>query len=133
VRLAVRLDREAAKSGRKLPVLLEFNVGGEPTKGGWDASDESTWPGLLPDVAAILELRCLAVRGLMTMPPMATEPEASRPFFVRLRRLRDFMHDSFPRGEWAELSAGTSHDFEVAIEEGATYVRIGTAILGSRE
>lgn len=133
LKLAQRLDRFAAEAGRTLPVLLEFNVGGEDSKSGWDAADDSHWDALLPDLTAIMDLSHLRVQGLMTMPPLGTDPEGSRRFFQRLRRLRDYLGSRFPQAEWRELSMGTSTDFEVAVEEGATLVRVGTAIVGARK
>ncbi len=132
LKLAQRLDRFAAESNRRLPVLLEFNVGGEESKSGWDAADESRWHELTPDLSAIMDLQHLRVQGLMTMPPLGTEPEQSRRFFQRLRRLREHLASHFPRAAWQELSMGTSMDFTVAVEEGATLVRVGTAIVGAR-
>lgn len=132
LKLARRLDNFAAEAGRVLPVLLEFNVGGEPSKSGWGAGDESRWGELLPEVEEILSLGQLETRGLMTMPPLGEQAEASRAYFVRLRRLRDFLGRHFPQSAWDELSMGTSLDFTVAIEEGATLVRVGTSILGPR-
>ena len=132
LKLAQRLDRFAAESNRVLPVLLELNVGGEESKSGWDASDRSHWDALLPDIASIVELSHLRVRGLMTMPPLGTDPEESRHFFQRLRLLRDHLASQFPNVEWQELSMGTSMDYTVAVEEGATLVRVGTAIVGAR-
>jgi hypothetical protein len=131
-KLAQRLDRSAAEYGRTLPVLLEFNVSGETSKHGWEAADESRWPELLTDVNAIAILPNLKVSGLMTMPPLSTDPEATRIYFRQLRRLRDFFSKRVPQVEWNELSMGTSADFAVAVEEGATLVRIGQAILGPR-
>lgn len=133
LKLAQRLDRFAAEGDRTLPVLLEFNVGGEESKSGWDASNEAQWEAVLPEVAELLELRHLHVQGLMTMPPLGTEPEASRRFFQRLRSLRDVLSAQFPQADWRELSMGTSSDFQVAVEEGATLVRVGTAIVGARK
>jgi len=133
LKLAQRLDRFAAERDRVLPVLLEFNVGGEESKAGWDASDQSQWQALLPVVASILELSHLRVRGLMTMPPLETNPQAARRFFQRLRSLRDYLASQFSQVDWRELSMGTSADFEVAVEEGATLVRVGTAIVGARK
>jgi uncharacterized pyridoxal phosphate-containing UPF0001 family protein len=113
-------------------VLLEFNVGGETSKHGWNASDEALWPGLLADVLAIAALPNLKVRGLMTMPPLSTGVESARRYFQRLRRLRDFLAERAPQAGWTELSMGTSSDYAVAVEEGATLVRVGQAILGPR-
>jgi PLP dependent protein len=132
LKLARRLDRFAAEANRRLPVLLEFNVGGEESKSGWDAAEESRWETLLPDLTAVVDLPHLRVQGLMTMPPLGTDAETSRRFFQRLRRLRDRLAQHFPQAQWHELSMGTSTDFGVAVEEGATLVRVGTAIVGTR-
>jgi pyridoxal phosphate enzyme (YggS family) len=132
LRLAQRLNRSAFELGRTLPVLLEFNVSGENSKTGWEAADDSRWPDLLADVNAIVILQNLKVHGLMTMPPLSTDPEAARIYFRQLRRLRDFLSKRIPQVDWTELSMGTSGDFAVAVEEGATLVRIGQAILGPR-
>ena len=133
LKLARRLDRFAAEANRVLPVLLEFNVGGEESKAGWNASQEADWEALFPDVSSILELPHLRVQGLMTMPPLETDPEDSRRFFQRLRQLRDRLVSQFPQADWGELSMGTSADYPVAVEEGATLVRVGTAIVGARK
>ena len=133
LKLARRLSRFAAESNRVLPALLEFNVGGEESKSGWDASDESRWNPFLPEITELLDLPHLRILGLMTMPPLGTESEESRRFFLRLRRLRDQLVSQFPQADWRELSMGTSTDFEVAVEEGATLVRVGTAIVGARK
>jgi hypothetical protein len=132
LRLAQRLNLSASELGRTLPVLLEFNVSGEKSKHGWEASDESLWRELLTDANAIANLPSLKVRGLMTMPPLSTDPEAARTYFRKLRRLRDFLSEHITQAEWIELSMGTSVDYAVAIEEDATLVRIGQAILGPR-
>ena len=132
LKLARRLNNFALEAGCTLRVLLEFNVGGESTKYGWQAGDESCWPDLLSDVEQILELGNLSTRGLMTMPPYAEQGEQSRLYFVRLRRLQDFFRSRFPQFEWDELSMGTSADYVVAVSEGATLVRVGTAVLGTR-
>jgi pyridoxal phosphate enzyme (YggS family) len=132
LKLAQRLDRFAAEANRRLPVLLEFNVGGEESKSGWDAAEESRWEALLPDLTAIVDLPHLHVQGLMTMPPLGTDAEESRRFFQSLRQLRDHLASRLPQAQWHELSMGTSTDFGVAVEEGATLVRVGTAIVGTR-
>ena len=130
--LAEKLERILADSGRILPVLLEFNVGTEVSKSGWQANDAETWPGLLPEIVAILKLTHLEVHGLMTMPPLTVSPDQAQVYFKRLVSLRDYLRRSFPDQTWDELSMGTSSDFEAAIQEGATFVRIGTSILGPR-
>lgn len=131
-RLAERFDRLGTESGRRIAVLLEFNVGGETTKGGWAAEDERRWPELLKEVEEVVNRPSLNVRGLMTMPPLARDPEATRPYFRQLRRLQEFLRARIPTADWAELSMGTSADYVVAVEEGATLVRVGEAILGPR-
>jgi len=132
LKLARRLDRFAAEGQRALPVLLEFNVGGEESKSGWNASNESMWELLLPEIKSVLDLTNLRVRGLMTMPPLEVNPQDARRYFHSLRRLRDHLARSFPQADWRELSMGTSADYPVAVEEGATLVRVGTAIVGAR-
>jgi PLP dependent protein len=133
LKLARRLDRFAAEADRNLPVLLELNVGGEESKSGWDASSDAHWEAVLLDVAELLQLPYLRVQGLMTMPPLGTDPEDSRKYFERLRSLREQLASRFPQADWHELSMGTSSDFQVAVEEGATLVRVGTAIVGARK
>jgi pyridoxal phosphate enzyme (YggS family) len=130
LKLANRLERFAVE--RPLPVLLEFNVGGEESKSGWQAVDETRWSEFLPEIDMMLKLPHLTIRGLMTMPPLYDDPEQTRPHFQKLRRLRDFLKQQFPAADWSELSMGTSADFEAAVEEGATLVRVGTAIVGPR-
>jgi pyridoxal phosphate enzyme (YggS family) len=132
LKLAERLARAAGELRREIPVLLEFNVGGESGKQGWMAADEALWPGLLPEVEAVTALSGLRIEGLMTMPPLSTNPESARTYFRRLRRLQRFLEARFPQVDWTELSMGTSVDYPVAVEEGATLVRVGQAILGPR-
>ncbi len=132
LKLAQRLDQACVNVGRVLPVLLEFNLSGELTKSGWSALDESHWPDLLPDITAIIALPHLRVEGLMTMPPYFENPEQARPYFKTLRKLQEYLRGQIPGPGWQELSMGMSGDYEVAIQEGATWVRIGQAILGPR-
>ncbi len=131
-KLAERLDRFAGELGRRLPVLLECNVSGEQTKFGYPAFNEDTWQSLRNEFGRFSELPHLQVRGLMTMAPYFDEPEPARPYFRRLRRLREYLAKQLPEADWAELSMGMSGDFTVAVQEGATLVRIGTAIMGPR-
>lgn len=126
VKLAGRLSRCAVNAGRELPILLEVNVAAEPSKYGFDPAD------LPAQVAAIAALPGLRLQGLMTMAPIVADPEAARPVFAGLRRLRDALAAQFPTVDWRHLSMGMTDDFEVAIEEGATLVRIGRAIFGER-
>jgi PLP dependent protein len=130
--LAEKLERQLAQRERVLPVLLEFNVSGEESKFGWAGWDEARWDGLLPEIESLLALPHLAVRGLMTMPPLNEAAELTRPFFARLRRLAHFFARRFGPEYFRELSMGTSADYAVAVQEGATLVRIGTAIVGPR-
>ncbi|MBN8656286.1 MAG: YggS family pyridoxal phosphate-dependent enzyme [Anaerolineae bacterium] len=132
LKLAKRLDRFCGEFGRTLPVLLEFNVGGEASKGGWEASDETRWAGLADEIAEVIALPNLRVHGLMSMPPLGKSAESSRPYFKKLKRLQEFLTSQFRGADFAELSMGTSTDYEVAVEEGATFVRVGTAIVGPR-
>jgi pyridoxal phosphate enzyme (YggS family) len=132
VSIAEKLNREMQETGRKLPILLEMNVSGEETKGGFAAWEESSREQLLQQIGQIAEYPNLLINGLMTMPPLFDHPEEVRPFFTRLRSLRDYLAVQFPRQRWNELSMGTSADFEIAIQEGATFIRVGTAIMGHR-
>jgi hypothetical protein len=123
--LLQRLDRVAAASGRTVRALLQADLAGEATKFG--IPDDA----LFTTLEAACELGSVRAEGLMILPPWSEDPEASRPYFRRLRELRDAARS---RGllAGAELSMGMSHDLEVAIEEGATLVRVGTAIFGER-
>jgi pyridoxal phosphate enzyme (YggS family) len=123
--LAVRLDRIAGEAGRTLPVLVQVAMGGEETKSGVGEAD------LLTLLEALRGLAHLRVEGLMTLPPPAADPEAVRPCF---RRLREWRERAAAAGllQGSQLSMGMSGDFEVAVEEGATLVRVGTAIFGER-
>lgn len=133
VRLAQELDKRAAMAGvPEVDVLLEVNVSGEPTKYGFRVVAPEDEGPFLEAVAQIIALPRLRVHGLMTMAPLVADPEGARPCFVALRRLRDRLTQEFPGEDWSQLSMGMSNDFEVAVEEGATLVRIGTAILGPR-
>ncbi len=124
-RLAERLERLLAGSDRRLPVLLEVNLGGEATKSG-------AVPGQVEALArTVLTCPHLEVRGVMAVPPFDPDPERSRPYFRQLRELRDRLAGALQR-DLPEISAGMSHDFEIAVEEGATEVRIGTALFGPR-
>jgi pyridoxal phosphate enzyme (YggS family) len=133
MKLASYLDRTLAEKNAKLEVLLQFNVSGEQSKSGWNASNPDNWDKLFPEVEAVLLCDSLQVRGLMTIAPYSSDPEDARPSFVRLRRLRDALAARYPDQRWDELSMGMSGDYQVAIQEGATIVRIGTAILGPRQ
>ena len=132
LKLAKRLDRLAAEASRTLPVLLEINIGGEISKFGWNVPAEADLAAVLPEIEEILSLPNLEVRGLMTMPPFFKDAELARPYFQQLRQIRDHLSVQFPQVNWEQLSMGTSGDFPVAVQEGATYVRVGQAIVGKR-
>jgi hypothetical protein len=126
--LAREIDSQWGKLGRGAEILIQANLGGEESKSG---ADEKSLATLVRQVAALPHLR---IRGLMTLPPWLENPEEVRPYFRRLRELSEEISAlGLPSVEMAELSMGMSHDFEVAIEEGATLVRVGTAIFGERE
>jgi pyridoxal phosphate enzyme (YggS family) len=129
LRLAEKLNSSAGQFGKKLPVLIEINVGGEAAKSG--TSLESVELDELLHAAPQLEH--LEFRGLMTVPPFTEDPQQARPYFRRLRELRDqIVARNLVHVGVDTLSMGMSHDFEVAIEEGSTCVRVGTAIFGER-
>ena len=129
IKLADKLDAVARNIGKKLDILIEVNVGGEAAKSGL-APDSRELEDLL---LTFPRLESLALRGLMTIPPFSDDPLDSRPFFRRLRELRDAIaRRKLPAVGMDMLSMGMSHDFEVAIEEDSTCVRVGTAIFGER-
>jgi len=128
ISLAAKLDNQAAQRGILLPVLVECNVSGEPNKYGFPAWEDSSWPSLAEELQQLEICRHLVVRGLMTMAPIVHEPEQARPYFVKLRELDSFFHQQIPGVIGSDLSMGMTDDFQVAVEEGATLVRIGRAI-----
>ncbi len=123
--LAQDVDRIAAEDGLLPRVLLEVNVAGEGSKFGFRPD------ALRAELEALLQLKRLTIEGLMTIPPLTPEAESSRKYFVALRELRDELEKEFGV-QLSQLSMGMSDDFAVAIEEGATFVRVGTAIFGKR-
>jgi len=123
--LAEELNRRAAQAGQMIKVLIEINLSGEATKFGTDET------AILNLAKRIVRLNHLSLEGLMTMPPYFDSPELSRPYYIKLRELKErLIREDIPINE---LSMGMSNDFEIAIEEGATYVRVGTAIFGPRK
>jgi pyridoxal phosphate enzyme (YggS family) len=128
LKLAKEIDKQAEKRGKVQDVLVQVNLGNEPTKSG-TGQDEAA--DLCRQTA---RLKHVKIRGLMTMPPFFDEPEKARPYFAALRRLRDRIGALSIEGVFMEeLSMGMTGDFEAAVEEGATWVRIGTAIFGERQ
>ncbi len=136
LKLAERISRAMTEQHQTLNVLLEINVSGEATKEGWDAynwrDDTALRQSLWDDISQVLGLPGLQVQGLMTMAPIVEHAELARPVFTALRELREALANDFPQGDWQHLSMGMSDDYPVAIEEGATLVRIGRALFGAR-
>lgn len=128
VRVAERLNEAAGKMGKRLPVLLEIKLSDEPNKTGLTPQDSE----LRSLLERLPELPHLAMRGLMTIAPLDESPETARECFRRLRVLREEWAGKYSRLDFQELSMGMSGDFETAIEEGSTLVRIGTALFGAR-
>ncbi|MBN1548961.1 MAG: YggS family pyridoxal phosphate-dependent enzyme [Syntrophaceae bacterium] len=127
IELARELDKRCAGAGVTMPILIEVNTGDETSKSGVSLKEAEN---LIEQIALYQNL---SIRGLMTMPPWFPEAEDARPYFRMLRELRDLIVDrGIPGVEMAELSMGMSDDFVVAVEEGATIIRIGRAIFGSR-
>jgi pyridoxal phosphate enzyme (YggS family) len=127
IELAREIDRQAAKIGKVQNVLIEVSIAGEEAKAG------VTIGGMTALIREAATLKNISIRGLMTMPPFLDDPEAVRPYFRRLRELAaTIAKENIPNVCMQELSMGMSGDFEVAIEEGATMVRVGTAIFGER-
>jgi pyridoxal phosphate enzyme (YggS family) len=127
LKLAKRLNRDAAAAAKVMDVLLEVNMSGEESKHGFTPHEV---------LAAVPELRsysAIRVRGLMTMAPYVADAEETRPVFRQLRELRERIAHEHSGLEWPELSMGMTNDFEVAVEEGATLVRVGSAIFGARQ
>lgn len=136
LRLAEALQRYAAEAGRRLPVLLQVNVSGEASKEGFaltgGVANRAGLDALLSEVERIVALPALELRGLMTVAPIVAHPEQARPTFRALRELGEELARRFPAAHWGELSMGMTDDFEAAIAEGATIVRVGRAIFGPR-
>lgn len=131
LKIARLLDAYAAERGVVQPVLLECNVSGEASKAGWPMSRPEDWDERMGEMEQVASCAHLVLRGLMTMAPISDEPELVRSVFRRLRELRDYIARRLA-GDWSELSMGMTDDFEIAVEEGATIVRIGRAIFGER-
>ena len=127
IKLAAELDKQARKIGKRQNILIQVNIGEAPSKSGLTEKDAAT------DIVRIAEMENLHLQGLMTMPPFFNDPEKARPYFAALRRLRDSLaSNAVLTPDFKELSMGMTGDFEVAIHEGATLVRIGTALFGAR-
>ncbi len=131
LKIARLLDARAAESDARQPILLECNVSGEESKAGWPMSRPEDWDKQTEAIESVLGMSHLEVRGLMAMAPMSDNSDLVRSVFRRLRELRDYLARRFV-GDWSELSMGMTDDYELAVEEGATIVRIGRAIFGER-
>lgn len=130
-KIAERLNRY--REGPPLPILLQCNVSGERSKHGWELADESTWPAVLTEFAEVSDFPNLEIRGLMTIAPWTSDEKVVRGTFKRLRRLAEFLRQELHGITWDELSMGMSDDYQLAVEEGATVLRLGRAIFGERE
>ncbi len=128
VALAQRLNTYAAALGKVMPILIEVNIAGEATKSGFAPTREIIFPA----IRDLLTLPHLDLQGLMTVAPIVPRADDARPYFRALRELRDELRVQFPNRAWQHLSMGMTDDFEAAIAEGATIVRIGRAIFGTR-
>lgn len=132
-KLARRLSRQAGERHRQARILLEFNVSGEAAKYGFAAApDELHREALLQQMAEIAALPHLDILGLMTMAPLVPSAEQARPYFQRLAQWQQTLRKRFHNHAWSELSMGMTNDFGVAIEEGATMIRLGRAVFGPR-
>ncbi len=130
---AVKLDKACEQANIRLPVFIEVNIAGEVSKNGLDADSKEKWDSVVDFANQINDLKNLDLVGLMTMPPFSNVGEINRPYFQQCRLLLDHINQKTNIPGFKELSMGTSSDFEVAIEEGATFVRIGEAIMGPRD
>ena len=129
---AEKLNQKFAEAGRRIRIMLEVNLSGETSKQGFDVDQREKWPAFVDSIAQVARLESLEVCGLMTMPPLGDNAEASRKYFQQCRALGDFVNEHLGQPLITELSMGTSSDYTVAIEEGATLVRVGEAIMGPR-
>jgi len=126
--LAHEIDRIGKKKGKVMDILVQVNISGEETKYGMEAAE------MMKIIKEISNYEHISIKGLMTMPPFFNDPEDARPYFIKLRELKNEIEKQKVEGvSMEELSMGMSNDFEIAIEEGATMVRVGTAIFGERQ
>lgn len=130
--LAEDLNKAAMEMDRIVPVLLECNVSGEKSKHGWPAWKEDRWMALADDLKPVMNMSNLKILGLMTMAPYFENPQKARPIFRKLKRFQGFLSERFGDQDLKELSMGMSADYQIAVEEGATILRIGSAIVGPR-
>jgi PLP dependent protein len=136
LKIASRLSARLVENGRQLPVLLQINVSGEASKSGFNCAlwedDDRQRAALIAAVEQIAALPGLEIRGLMTMAPWTAPPDEVRVVFRRTRQLAEWLATAVPQAQWTTLSMGMTDDFELAIAEGATHVRVGRALFGER-
>jgi pyridoxal phosphate enzyme (YggS family) len=132
LKIAEKLCKFALEKNKPLHAWLEFNTSGEQTKSGWNINDRRNWELIIPDVEKVIALPGIKLWGLMTMPPYSPNREESRPYYRLLKEFQSYIITRFQLSDFQELSMGMSGDFEVAIQEGATWIRVGQAILGPR-
>lgn len=131
-KLARLLSQLHPPGSEPLQVMLEINISGEPSKGGLPGSTQAEREALLPFVTNVTGLAGLHLIGLMTMPPLTDDASQNRQYFAKLRDLKDYLNQNISNLDLQDLSMGTSMDYPVAVEEGATFLRIGEALLGPR-
>jgi PLP dependent protein len=133
LKVAERLQRRGEETDRHLTILVEVNLGEEATKNGYRVSKSEEYDLFISDIDEISKLSRLTVKGLMTMPPITQHAEESRQYFFGLRKLMEKVNSENSNLNFSELSMGTSQDYRIAIEEGATMLRIGTLVFGERQ
>jgi len=133
LKIGVKLHQESKIAGMKLPVMLEVNFSGEESKFGFKVHQPEGKKQLYHTVDHLLQCDSIELQGLMTMPPFTSKAEESRSIFQQCRALSEDIQKQFNLPSFSQLSMGTSQDYEIAIQEGATYLRIGEAIMGKRE
>jgi len=133
LKVAQRLQRRGEETGRSLTVLIEVNLGQEASKNGYRVGSAEEYDIFISDIQEISKLSRLQIKGLMIMPPFTNRPEDSRKYFIDTRRLLEKVNKEDQQLNLEELSMGTSQDFRIAIEEGATLLRIGTLVFGERQ
>lgn len=131
--LARELSKRAVAAQTNVSILLQINSSGEATKGGWHVARSKGRDAFLHEVEEVLSLPALQIKGLMTMAPFYQEAEQTRPTFAITAQIQQTLQERFPNHSFAILSMGMSNDYQVAIEEGATHIRLGTALFGARD
>ena len=129
--IAEKMESLLAERNKVMPVFIECNVGGEESKSGWTFGTDTLTDEFLKDFETVSAMPHLRVRGLMTLPPLVEDAEVNRKYFIRMRKIAEYLNTNM-NARITELSMGTSADYSIAVEEGATMVRIGTALVGPR-